>query len=553
VANGMIEKLFKKIGADWDQFKTLLSLSIRMDFRVRGEGTKKRKISPVFRSLIFYGFMGLFLAISLVTKVTPFLYSLLILTYSMVMMAFAVILEFSNTLLDPDDVDILSHRPVRSRTYFLSRLCNLLFFILLMSTTLCFVPSIFGMFVNGSSWRFPLIFFPVAIIANLVSASLVVLFYTGLLRLIPYERFKDIIAYLQIGFSFIIFLLYQLVPRMSREFIQEGVDIYSNWLYAIPPAWFAGSVQVLMGLNRGMDSNLTVLALCMTIVLVCFSFKRISLQYTELIANLRTKSFSKKPNRAVWTRKIEKGLSIHRIGSMFRTPEIKAGFYLTSHLLKKDRYVKMGIYPVFGGPLAIIFLAIVQKELTDPFVERPFSGQSGLSGMISFFIFFMSYFFLKGITFSRDWEASWIFYSAPLKSPGRFYQGVKLTIFLRLLLPFFLIFGLIYSTQIPVIHSVKHTLSLFLLGLAAFSTVSLLIKEYPFSRKRERGEGSQRFAFLIIVFPFFTMALLIQTFMYKSSTGWWVIQCGLICLVLILEIIARKKLDRTLTSYEFSG
>ena len=47
--------LFKRFGIDLDQLKILIINAIRIDFREsRGIGIKRRKISPIVWSLIFY-------------------------------------------------------------------------------------------------------------------------------------------------------------------------------------------------------------------------------------------------------------------------------------------------------------------------------------------------------------------------------------------------------------------------------------------------------------------------------------------------------------------
>ncbi|RKY52518.1 MAG: hypothetical protein DRP89_07565 [Candidatus Neomarinimicrobiota bacterium] len=541
--------LFQKFGADWNQFKTLLSISILTDFRGhRTIGRQRRKLSPLVWTLIFYGIMGLSLAASLVPRAKVFLFSLLILTASMVMMAFAVILEFGNTIINPEDTDVLAFRPISPRTYFLAKLCNLLFYIFLIGTALCLFPSLIGIAVAGSNWVFPLIFFPIAMIANLVAASFIILIYTGLLRMLPYERFKDILAYLQIVFTFLLFFSYQLIPRLSEKFIHEGTELSGTWLYAVPSAWFAGSVQILMGKARPIDSWLTLTALVATVLLFFVSFRRISLQYAHQIANLQTKE--RKRIKAYGSDR--KGLLNFLARKFLPTGEALAGFQLTSSMLKKDRYVKMSLYPILGLPLAFLALTMVDNSITDPFIHRSFLDRiHDMSYLVIFLIFFMFYTLQNGLLYAQEWEASWLYRVAPITSPGRLYQGVKLALLLRLILPFFLLLGFIYSIKIPLIHSIQHTIFLFLSGLVVFSTVSFSIKDYPFSKKREKGERTQQFVVLIFIMPFFALAVLVQNLFYSSNLAWWIAQIGFIVLFLALESIVVKRMDSVLKHKEF--
>lgn len=548
----MIEKVFQRLGVDWDQFKVLVGVSIRLDFRShQGMGSHRRRLSPIFRSLIFYGIMGGSLAGSLVLRTTPFLFSLLTLSYSMAMMAFAVILEFGNTIVNPEDAEILAYRPIGSRTYFLAKLCNLLFYVLLMGSALCLLPSFLGVFVQGSQWFFPFVFYPVAMMANLATASFVVLIYTALVKVMPYERFKDVLAYIQMGFTFLLFLSYQMIPRLSREFIREGAELSGIWLYVTPPSWFAGCVQVLSGSGDMTHVQLSILAVIATSILVLFSFRRISLEYAHHIAILQAGSGTKAKAEPVGRVSVEEGFVGYLARKFLRTPETIAGFRLAMNMIRRDRSVKMAMYPVFGFPLAFLLLAIVEGEFLDPFVNPPFSGQNNMSTMVVFFVFFMVYFFVMGMVIHKEWEASWLFHVAPIASPARFYRGVKISIFTRLILPFFILLGLIYGTQIPIVHGIKYVFSLFLFSLVAFSAISFFIKDFPYSKKPAKGDRIQRFSFLLFVMPFFMLTLFIQTLIFNNTMAWWIEQLFMLLLFLTLEFFVGKKLDRRLIQNEF--
>jgi ABC-2 type transport system permease protein len=548
-----MRKLFKILGADWDQFRWLLGVSIRIDLRRhRGFGSPRRKISPFIWSLLFYGFISMGLSGSLVQKATPFLYSLLIFTYSMAMIIFSVLLEFGNTIVSPDDTDVLAFRPISSRTYFLAKLGNLFFYVLIMGTSLCLFPSIIGLALKGTTILFPFIFFPVAMIANLTAAAFVILVYTSLLRIMPYERFKDLLAYIQTVFVFLIFFLYQLIPRMSSNFIKQGVDVNGPWLYAAPSAWYAGSVQIILGLNGGTNIWLALLAASSTVLLFSISFRRISLQYSNKIACLQSEKKSKKdkPVSLPLHSQIHQGNRL--VWKILRYPEAMAGYSFSSTMLKRDRWVKMILYPSLGFPLAFLLIAILQRDIIDPYASSlSQSNTFGMSYMVVFFVFFMIHMLITGIQYSQEWEASWIYYVVPMASPGRFYLGIQWTLFSRLLIPFFVILGIVFCTQIHWIHAIQHTFSLFILSLVLFATVLFLVKVYPFSKKREKGERTQRFSFLIVITPFFVLAILLQMFIYRNFVGWLLTQILLVFLFFILETRAVKRLNRKLRDQEF--
>ncbi|MBN2030198.1 hypothetical protein JW824_08120 [bacterium] len=547
----MIERLFKSLGVDWDQFKALFIISIRMDFRLQQtEATDRQRRSPIFRSLIFHGLMSLLLSTSLVLRTSLSFFSFLMMTYSMVMIMFGVILEFGNIIIHIDDADILLHRPIGSRTYFLAKYCNFLFYVVLMSMASGFFPSIVGLLISEATWIFPIVFLSVTLIANITAASFIVLIYTGLLKLMKYERFKDILVYVQMGFAFVIFFTYQLIPRVSGETMAEPFEISAGGLYLIPSVWYAGLIQMLMGWSDSPVQPVVLIGLIATATLIFLSFQRISLRYARLISDNQTCSEPVSTRSAQKISTFKKEFLYNWIKRILKYPESVAAFYLTSQMIKHDRLVKMGVYPLFGMPFALMVLAVIEKRVMDPFVKESVPELAGPSSMVVFFIFFMVYFFLMSMVNSRDWEAAWLYCIVPLESPGRLYRGVRLEILLHLILPFFILFGILYCIQISWIHAIQYTLSLLFLSLICFSVCVFAIKDYPFSIRRERGEGIQRFLFLVFVVPFFGLYLIVQHIAYRNDLIWWITQSGLLIVWVILEMVTEKRLNHRFKNRE---
>ncbi len=541
----MAKGIFRFIGIDWNQFKCLMSVSIKNDFRRhRGMAGRSSKISPMVWSMIFYSMMSIALAAGLAPVTTTFLYSLLILSYSMVIMVLIVILEFSTTIISSDDSDILAYRPISSRTYFFARLGNLLFYVFLMTSSICFFPSIIGITIKGSSWLFPFLFLIVAVVANAAAASFVVLIYTTLMKVVRGEKFKDIIAYAQVFFTFFTILIYQLVPRLSQKYLSSDSEISGKWLYATPSAWFAGFIQFLLGRDESIYILLSIIAAVSTFLLFFISFRRISMQYADRLSALQVSS-EKRDRTSKIFKKRKKSIAF----IFLNRPEAEAGYELSIQMFKRDRLIKMGAYALFGMPLAFILITMMDRGLEDPFAGW-FSSPTSYLGV--FFIFFMIYSFLTLIRYATDWEASWIFRVAPITSPGLIYRGIKLMIFSRFVIPFFVVLGVIYSTQIPLMHALRHMLTVAVFGLIFLSFTSLFIKEYPFSRKRERGERSQRLAVMFFSFPFFILLIFVQRFIYGNFLGWLIMLTAMFVLFIILETLSVKVIDRRIKSHLLS-
>ena len=91
---------------------------------------------------IFYSFMGVGVATVVWFTRDLFLSSTVVLTYVMFMVATAALLDHSSAIASPDDHAILGFRPVTSRTYFASRLANVLVYTTTMTAVFSYVPIV---------------------------------------------------------------------------------------------------------------------------------------------------------------------------------------------------------------------------------------------------------------------------------------------------------------------------------------------------------------------------------------------------------------------------
>ncbi|MCK5148781.1 hypothetical protein KAR48_18655 [bacterium] len=494
----MIERIMNKFGIDYIQLKAILSVSLKIDIRGHriSSSRQKKRISPFILSLIFYFFMSVVLAVNLATRSTVMLYSVFCMAYAQIMCVFLILLEFGHVLISPDDVDILGYRPLNSRTYFLSRFLNLLVYVMLTATALNLPPALIGMSVFGIGWHFAPIYLIISFIACVASAALVVWVYAALLRYLPYQRFKDILAILQTSLSFVAFLAYQMIPRMSRQYLDTGVELSGEWLWLIPSAWFSGVLRLMVGQGQALDWGLSALAILSTLFLSVIAFRKISLDYSMQISRLQihSRDLSRKQGRLN-----DRGSWISR---HIKNIEVRAGYELGLAMLRRDRQVKMTVYPLLGMPLAFLILALVENQIVNPLASADLP-KGGFAYMALFFIFFMLHSLVQTLLYSKDWEAAWIMIAAPVASPGNLLKGIIRVIIVRCIAPFFVILSILYSRA----GSWDYTL-LFMLFIASCSAVFMaadmfFIKNLPFSKPRERGDRAGQFALMLFAVPFF--------------------------------------------------
>lgn len=527
---------------DWVQFRILFRLFSRLDIRRGRDNKKKRRFSPLTISLFIYGCLGASMAGSLVHQ-TVFVYTLLTLSYAMVMAASAVILEMSQNLLYPEEAEVLLYRPIHSRTYFWAKLANLLFFVAIVTLALVIAPALIGLGLSDSRWYFPFVYLPVALLAGGFSAAFVSLIYSLLMRLLDEQKLKDVIAIFQVGLSFVLIFSFQMIPRMFLNGLDLTVINKAEWwLFLLPPGWFAGLVQVgLSGLDR-VNLLLSLLALAGMGLLFIFGFRRYANLYLNTIRQ------EKPDGKKAGTRAKDST----RGPDSFLNPEQRAGYALTAAMMKRDRSVRMGTFAILGMPLAMLTIQVLEGNIQDPF-SASFEFGVGQSGAVFMVFYFWLFQYLGYIySFSRDWEASWIYDVAPIVSANRLLQGQRLMIFFRVVLPFTLLVVVVFGFLLPLESAIKHALFLSVAGLPAFSLGGLKVQAPPFSRERTHGGRLGRIWIMLMVLPIFGLVVWVQSFAYRSEILYWISLFGFGLFFVILEwanssLAKRRKSWRTTT------
>ena len=245
---------------DWRQLRALLVAGIKLDLRTSRGGLGRGRVPPFVIALIIYAIMGLLMAVGLMAHGDLFVFSLFTTSAAMFMTALSVIMEYVTIVANPDDFPILAHRPVSSRTYFWAKLGNMLFYVTPIALALTLPAAIVGSFTFEPGPLFGVVHVLSGIVACLATAAAVVLVYTATLKVVSYQRFTSIMTYVHSGATLVLVLAYFLLPRMIEDdptllSFQRGA-----WVYAAPPAWFAGAVELLTGAHSSQGVHLALLA-----------------------------------------------------------------------------------------------------------------------------------------------------------------------------------------------------------------------------------------------------------------------------------------------------
>jgi len=492
-------------------------------------------MAPVLKTTIVYAILGGSMAAGLLQNTSSFLYAVLVFGYSMLMMTLAALFEISNS---PEDGELLSFRPVSTATVLTARTANLLFYTLLMGLALCFIPAWTALALPHTGWSYPAAFLLGSFLSNLFATLLVAGLHPLLEGWLSSERFKDMLLYVQIGATFLVFFLLQLFSRATVLPPYPDAAAAPGWFRLLPPVWFASGLSLLYGADRSTDPSLFLFGLLSTLAVGLIAFRSRAHRY-ERFAESRSVS-------ALSRRRIGTTCKAFRFWPWLKHPEARAGFSLVSSLLQRDRSVKATVYPLLGIPFAFMAIQFIEKGIQDPYASEAY----GFATAVVLLVFTMACTLMLSLLYSKDWESSWIFHVSPIRSPGKLYSGMKVCLFVKILFPFFVLFAAAYSIQIPFVHAIRYALSLLIFGLTAMALASFFIRDYPFSRKMERGMRMKSFSWVLLAF------LLLMVFLWSHRTFrlnlilWSVFHASLFVLCLFLENVSEKRINSVLCKKE---
>src|SRR5439155_8764653 len=164
---------------------------------------------------------------------------------------------------------------------------NLLFYVSLLSFSLTVIPALVGLACPGARWQFAPVYLLVSTLASFFVSGMIVALYGLLLRRINYYRFKDLLVYCQVAFSFVFFFGYQIVPSMSGSIASANLIRMAHTFGVIfPSLWFAALVELCLGHFSKEAALLAGAALIGLAVIMPILFRTVSLDYSEQIGRI---------------------------------------------------------------------------------------------------------------------------------------------------------------------------------------------------------------------------------------------------------------------------
>jgi hypothetical protein len=534
---------------DWRQLRALLVASIRLDIRSSRSRYGGSRVPPLFIVLITYTVMGVLLAVALIRSGDPFAYAIFTLSGAMFMTALTVIMEYGTVVVNPDDYEIMAHRPISSRTYFWAKVANLLFYVSLMAATLAGPGALLGAFTFPSGALFGLTHFAMALLSCWSTAALVVVLYSAAVRIVSYDRFTSAITFVHTAATLVLTMGYVFLPRMLAEdptliSIRRG-----GWLFAAPPAWYAAVVDLAAGAAPPQSVLLAALAGISSAVLLGLALTTISLGYAGRLSELASSAPKEQPVR---TR--SSGRRRFAIGRLVSSNDSElAGYELMAAYLARERKLRSRVYPAFGLPMAAYLFGLITGGLHDPLIASPDGAGLNVMNILGLYCVFISFFFASAMTQTDQWRASWLFYAAPLADRSGLVVGARKVVIWRYLVPFFAGLFVLLSFTMPLLSAAAFVIVTFALSLATFSLIGLTSPHLPLSQSVEKARQMRQLGIVALLAMAMGVVIGVQKAFRKVPAAGAFVLIGLVVTVWVLEVVLRRRLRRRLRDEEFVG
>lgn len=497
-----------------------------------GRGGKPRSLIFV---LVMYAFVGLMTGIA-ASQLDVFTYTVLVHSMTFFVVGMAVTSESGDILFNANESDVLVHRPIHPRTLLLAKSISLIGFTLVLAGALNLFPTFFGLAASGARFWFPIVHLLSMVLLCVFCAAAVVCTYGLVIRFLDREKFDNFAAWSQVGMSILFIGGYQIVPRLLERF--EGLSLapYAQYLFPLPPAWFAGIDSWVAGDLPMSSALLGIFGLLATSGLAYIAIGKLAPSYGEGLTKLsETRTRAQKPVRA---QMVHTSFRNPVLRWWLRDPIERWSFRLAAAYMRRDRDIKLRLYPSLT-----IFLIIPLMSLLD----RKRGGLSAFVPLLTVWMLgMMPLQALQTLQMSQHYLAADIFAIAPLSSAAPVFHGVRKATIYYLLTPALCVAAILIVYLGP---GGTQGLVLALAGVVAIPVVSLmpaLLEEYlPLSRPAARGEQSSRNMTLMFLTMFAMAGVLAVAFIaWTFEVIWYVLAVELVVSGLLYRILNRMIRNR---------
>jgi ABC-2 type transport system permease protein len=546
----MLKTLLRLLGADYEQWRALTGVAIKLDLRTAGIGQTRREQSSgkgniakqIIARLLVYVFFGFMLGILVAANKDVFFTGTVLITYTMAMVSMLVLIDFGAIIISPDDFAILGYQPVSSSTYFITRLTNALIYSIALSLTLGFIPIIAFLFTLGFNPLLGLAALLAILLSGMTTTLALVFVYAGILRIIHPNKLRRVTSYIHLAMSFVIYGSYMILPRMiDAKRIGTITLAKPAGLFLIPSTWFASYLELARGSWRLTEIIPALVSISVFGLLLVKARSKLALDYADRLSSATAVSEGPK--------KISR--STARRSGLFKEGESRAVALLIRNQFKYDQKFRLAVLGILPMTVLYLFMGLQHGPLADPFVSR---GERFGDTVLLYFAVLLFPSLLKATLATSDYyRASWIYYATPADQ-SRLVLASNYFIFAYFTFPYLVFFAVLFAYYFRnLFHVVVHLGTLAMLSYLLLQIGSFFNPVLPFSKPIRISHRSGKMITLMLIGPTAIIGILfvLSRWVYPNTALLAGVVAGLAALVYCMEAELKKRVRRLTAAMEY--
>ena len=428
--------LIEMMGADYDQFISILKLKLTLDDR-RAKGLAKSNSKAHEKMLVKQSFSQIIMGVVFIMILTP-IQSLLTYFYFahlllMVMMAMMIISEFTSILFDTSENAIIQPLPIKGNTIGLARNAHVFVYLGMMALNLSLPVLVVAMIKFGVLSG--LVFLFTVILNVLFTLFLSNILYLGIMRIATGERLKSVLMYFQIAVAIFFMAAYQFGLNIVDKTQLANLVLTINWYsFLIPPAFFSGFIETIV--QRNLDFHHAVFVaetFTVPFVAIYVAGKYLNPVFNQKLMDLEQGDKASKvklgrTQTTIWFRALQ---ALFVYGN-----EERAAFKLMWKMVGRERNFIQRVLPSIGYIVFMVLFPIFKKgfNFSDLLTSDKFL-------VVLYAFMFVAMTLPAALLTGNSQHETWLFKSVPLSTPANFFKGCIKAVFARFFVPLYLVVG----------------------------------------------------------------------------------------------------------------
>ncbi|MEZ5359313.1 MAG: hypothetical protein R3F48_10845 [Candidatus Zixiibacteriota bacterium] len=537
---------------DRRQLRALIRNNLKLDWRgainpMSSYNQRASKIPGMVAVLGMNIFMSLFIGTIFIRVADLFSGLVLTATIAMAAISMQVMLEFGNTLISPDDYNVIAPHPVTSRTFFVAKLLHTILYVSILSLSISFAPMIFAIIKFRSIIAAPAILIHFWI-CNVFAAVFMMNLYTLVLKKIDRRTLERWLGYIHMALMLGTYLLINVLPRWMRD-LQTAIDIKDySWAKILPSYWFGSLLRLATG-----DIALESILFSVCGLLLLYVLGRIAVSYLSL-------SYAESLTRTGWdkdvTRTKHSNSFIARLWRRMSNDEDRALLRLIKANFKHDIQFRLGVMSMVPLIIFYVIFSIIAEgtNVRDPFTILDHS-QVMTNMMLGISCIIAPYALIGALQTSKQWQAAWVYYAAPLNRVNLVLAIEKISNIL-IVLPMSLLLTIALSILYGnILHAVLQTIALIVVAQTALTLINVYSIRLPFAMDNTGSNwaGSVMGPMFLGMIVFGVPLMITGAKGYGGYIGWAAYVAVFIVVRWLLRRGQRRRIEKAMVKWEFGG